>query len=127
MLLLGNMEDTSRIVHVGPLMAWQYVFGNSTAGCKSARRLGSSSCNTFSKRRVGENRRWRVAKKEIRNGDFDLIHIHCASDWSYKRKLSIAKVANAPVIFHIHSGKFDIDTTNLMRDYHVGLPLTVMV
>ena len=58
-------------------------------------------------------------KKEIKNGDFDLVHIHCASDWSYKRKLSIAKVANAPVVFHIHSGKFDIDTKGNLRDYHV--------
>ena len=64
-------------------------------------------------------RRWRIARNEIKNGDFDLVHIHCASDWSYKRKLSIAKVANWPVIFHIHSGRFDIDTKSDLSEYQV--------
>ena len=64
-------------------------------------------------------KRWRIAKKQIKNGDFDLVHIHSASDWSYRRKLSIAKVAKAPVVFHIHSGKFDIDTKSELKDYQV--------
>lgn len=110
-----------RVVHVGPLMApggmssvIQLLAANPPEGWRS------SSCNTFSRRGVLEKiKRWRTAKKEIKNGDFDLVHIHCASDWSYKRKLSIAKVANAPVVFHIHSGKFDIDTKGNLRDYHV--------
>jgi glycosyltransferase involved in cell wall biosynthesis len=64
-------------------------------------------------------KRWRVARKQIKNGDFDLVHIHSASDWSYRRKLSIAKVAKAPVVFHIHSGKFDIDTKSDLDNYQV--------
>ena len=64
-------------------------------------------------------KRWRIAKKEIKNGDFDLIHIHSAADWSYRRKVSIAKVANAPVIFHIHSGRFDIDAKSDLKNYQV--------
>jgi glycosyltransferase involved in cell wall biosynthesis len=64
-------------------------------------------------------KRWRIAKRQIKNGDFDLVHIHSASDWSYRRKLSIAKVAKAPVVFHIHSGKFDIDTKSELNDYQV--------
>ena len=110
-----------RVVHVGPLMApggmssvITLLAANPPEGWRA------SSCNTYSRRGALQKiRRWRVAKKEIRNGDFDLIHIHCASDWSYKRKLSIAKVAKAPVIFHIHSGRFDIDTKSDLSDYHV--------
>ena len=64
-------------------------------------------------------KRWRIAKKQIKNGDFDLVHIHCAAGWSYRRKLSIAKVANAPVIFHIHSGQFDIDAKSDLDEYQV--------
>ena len=110
-----------RVVHVGPLMApggmssvITLLAGNPPEGWRA------SSCNTYSRRGTLQKlRRWRVAKKEIRNGDFDLVHIHCASDWSYKRKLSIAKVSNAPVVFHIHSGRFDIDTKSDLSDYHV--------
>ncbi len=110
-----------RVVHVGPLMApggmssvITLLAANPPEGWRA------SSCNTYSRRGTLQKiRRWRVAKKEIRNGDFDLIHIHCASDWSYKRKLTIAKVAKAPVIFHIHSGRFDIDTKSDLSDYHV--------
>ena len=80
----------------------------------------ASTCNTFSTKGVMRKlKRWRIAKREIKNGNFDIVHIHCASDWSYKRKLSIAKVANAPVIFHIHSGKFDIDAKSDLKDYQV--------
>ena len=110
-----------RVVHVGPLMApggmssvITLLAANPPEGWRA------SSCNTYSRRGALQKiRRWSVAKKEIRNGDFDLIHIHCASDWSYKRKLSIAKVAKSPVIFHIHSGRFDIDTKSDLSDYHV--------
>ena len=80
----------------------------------------ASTCNTFSTKGVMRKlKRWRIAKREIKNGNFDIVHIHCASDWSYKRKLSIAKVANAPVIFHIHSGKFDIEAKSDLKDYQV--------
>ncbi|MDC0557239.1 glycosyltransferase family 4 protein [Candidatus Poseidoniaceae archaeon] len=80
----------------------------------------SSSCNTFSTKGIRRKiKRWNIAKKQIKNGDFDLVHIHSASDWSYRRKLSIAKVAKAPVVFHIHSGKFDIDTKSDLNDYQV--------
>ncbi len=110
-----------RVVHVGPLMApggmssvIKLLAANPPEGWRA------SSCNTYSRRGILQKlRRWRIARKEIKNGDFDIVHIHCASDWSYKRKLSIAKVANAPVIFHIHSGRFNIDTKSDLDDYHV--------
>ena len=110
-----------RVVHVGPLMApggmssvMTILAANPPEGWRA------SSCNTYSRRGWFQKlRRWRIARNEIKNGDFDLVHIHCASDWSYKRKLSIAKVAKAPVVFHIHSGRFDIDTKSDLSMYHV--------
>ena len=110
-----------RVVHVGPLMApggmssvIKLLAANPPEGWRA------SSCNTYSRRgKLQKLRRWRIARNEIKGGNFDIVHIHCASDWSYKRKLSIAKVANAPVIFHIHSGRFDIDTKSDLDDYHV--------
>ena len=110
-----------RVVHVGPLMApggMSSVIKLLAANPPKGWRV--SSCNTYSRRgKLQKLRRWRIARNEIKNGDFDIVHIHCASDWSYKRKLSIAKVAKAPVVFHIHSGRFDIDTKNDLDDYHV--------
>ena len=55
---------------------------------------------------------WRKAQTYLKKhaGDFDIIHIHSAAGWSYKRKLSLARTAikqNAQVVFHIHSGQFD--------------------
>ena len=110
-----------RVVHVGPLMApggmasvIKLLAANPPEGWRA------SSCNTFSRRgAIQKLRRWQIAKKEIKTGDFDLVHIHCAAGWSYKRKISIAKVANAPVIFHIHSGKFEIDAKSELKDYEI--------
>ena len=110
-----------RVVHVGPLMApggmasvIKLLAANPPEGWRA------SSCNTFSRRgSIQKLRRWQIAKKEIKTGDFDLVHIHCAAGWSYKRKISIAKVANAPVVFHIHSGNFDIDAKSELKDYEV--------
>ena len=110
-----------RVVHVGPLMA---PGGMSSVikilAANPPERWRTSSCNTYSRRgKIQKLRRWQIAKKEIKAGNFDLVHIHCASDWSYKRKISIAKVAKVPVIFHIHSGRFDIDTKSDLEDYQV--------
>lgn len=110
-----------RVVHVGPTMApggmasvIHLLAANPPDGWRG------SSCNTYSTKGLRRKiKRWRIAKKQIKTGDFDLVHIHCASDWSYRRKISIAKVANCPVIFHIHSGKFDIDTKSDLDNYQV--------
>jgi len=40
----------------------------------------------------------------------DVVHFHAASDWSWRRKIRLAGVARrlgAPVVIHLHSGKFD--------------------
>ena len=99
----GGMASVIKLLAANPPEGWR-----------------ASSCNTFSRRgAIQKMRRWQIAKKEIKTGDFDLVHIHCAAGWSYKRKISIAKVANAPVVFHIHSGKFDIDAKSELKDYEI--------
>ena len=55
---------------------------------------------------------WRKAQTYLKKhaGKFDIIHIHSAAGWSYKRKLSLARIVikqKTQVIFHIHSGQFD--------------------
>jgi glycosyltransferase involved in cell wall biosynthesis len=55
---------------------------------------------------------WRKAQSYLKNHakEFDIIHLHSAAGWSYRRKLSLARVAlkqNTQVVFHIHSGQFD--------------------
>ncbi len=110
-----------RVVHVGPTMA--------PGGMSSVIHLlaehppegwRASTCNTYSGKGIRRKiKRWRIAKKQIKNGNFDIVHIHSASGWSFKRKLSIAKIANAPVIFHIHSGNFNINAKSDLKNYQV--------
>ena len=55
---------------------------------------------------------WRKAQTylKIHAGEFDIIHLHSAAGWSYKRKLSLVRIAlkqKTQVVFHIHSGQFD--------------------
>jgi glycosyltransferase involved in cell wall biosynthesis len=55
---------------------------------------------------------WRKAQSYLKNHakEFDIIHIHSAAGWSYRRKLSLSRIAlkqNTQVVFHIHSGQFD--------------------
>ena len=109
-----------RVVHVGPLMApggmasvIKLLAANPPEGWRHHPAIHSQA------RSNTKMRRWQIAKKEIKTGDFDLVHIHCAAGWSYKRKISIAKVANAPVVFHIHSGKFDINAKSELKDYEI--------
>ena len=47
---------------------------------------------------------------KIHAKEFDIIHIHSAAGWSYRRKLKLAHIAikqKTRVVFHIHSGQFD--------------------
>ena len=55
---------------------------------------------------------WIKAKKFLATNidKYDIVHIHSAADWSYRRKISLAKTATKrgkQVVFHIHSGRFD--------------------
>ncbi len=67
--------------------------------------LNSHSSNGI----VGKLMAWKRAKKYLRSQGhrFDIIHLHSASDWSFRRKCSMAKIAKVlgvPCIMHIHSG-----------------------
>ena len=47
----------------------------------------------------------------------DIVHIHTAADWSWRRKarlIQLARKQDVPVVVHVHSGKFDrwLDTLN---------------
>lgn len=47
----------------------------------------------------------------------DIVHIHTAADWSWRRKarlIQLARKQGLPVVIHVHSGKFDrwLDTLN---------------
>jgi glycosyltransferase involved in cell wall biosynthesis len=55
---------------------------------------------------------WLGARRYLKrfSSKFDIIHIHCAADFSFRRKVNLAKIAQkngVPVVFQIHSGKFD--------------------
>ena len=56
---------------------------------------------------------WRVRKEldeRLRRGDVDIVHIHSATRWSWKRKIGLIKIAQkvgVPVVLSLHSGDFD--------------------
>jgi glycosyltransferase involved in cell wall biosynthesis len=60
---------------------------------------------------------WRRARRQIEKllqddskSRPDLVHIHSAADWSFRRKavvMLLCKKSNVPCVLHIHSGKFD--------------------
>lgn len=56
---------------------------------------------------------WKVRKElgdRLQRGNVDIVHIHTATRWSWKRKkglIKIAQRANVPVILSLHSGDFD--------------------
>ena len=55
---------------------------------------------------------WLGARRYLKrcSDKFDVVHIHCAADFSFRRKINLAKIVQkngVPVVFQIHSGKFD--------------------
>lgn len=76
-------------------------------------------CSTHPKNTLKKLWLWQRAKWKVRSSTADIIHIHSASGWSFRRKLSLAKKARSPVIFHIHSGQFDIQCRGLLESFHV--------
>ena len=103
-----------RVLHVGPCntpggmaKVIEILSKNPPEGW-TADSLNSHSSKGF----LSKVTKWREAKKFLKKNidDYDIIHIHSAADWSYWRKLSLANIATGfgkPVVFHIHSGKFD--------------------
>ncbi len=56
---------------------------------------------------------WRVRgelAQRLQRGDVDVVHIHTATRWSWKRKMGLIKIAQrvgVPVVLSLHSGDFD--------------------
>mgnify|MGYP001184031493 CR=1 FL=1 len=52
----------------------------------------------------------KILKMRLSKGGVDVVHIHAATRWSWRRKVGLIKIAqqqNIPVILSIHSGDFD--------------------
>ena len=56
---------------------------------------------------------WKVRRdlyERLQRGNVDIVHIHTATRWSWKRKkglIAIAEKAEVPIILSLHSGDFD--------------------
>lgn len=110
-----------KVLHVGPITSpggmskvMQLLSNNAPSGWES-----EVLCSTHPKNILKKLWLWQRAKWKVGRSSADIIHIHCASGWSFRRKLSIAKKAKSPVIFHIHSGQFDIQCRSLLETFHV--------
>ena len=103
-----------RVLHVGPCntpggiaKVIEILSQNPPTGWNADTLNSHSKGNIFAKLLA-----WRKAQTYLKNHarEFDIIHIHSAAGWSYRRKLSLARIAfkqNTRVVFHIHSGQFD--------------------
>ena len=103
-----------RVLHVGPCntpggmaKVIEILSENPPEGWVAETLNSHSNKGTFSKLAA-----WRKAKQFLHTNidDYDILHIHSAADWSYRRKLNLGKIASKrgkQIVFHIHSGKFD--------------------
>ena len=103
-----------RVLHVGPCntpggmaKVIEILSENPPEGWVAETLNRHSNKGTFSKLAA-----WRKAKHFLHTNidNYDIVHIHSAADWSYRRKLNLGKIASKrgkQVVFHIHSGKFD--------------------
>ena len=103
-----------RVLHVGPCntpggmaKVIEILSQNPPTGWNTETLNSHSKGNIFAKLLA-----WRKAHSYLKNHakEFDIIHIHSSAGWSYRRKLSLARIAlkqNTQVVFHIHSGQFD--------------------
>ena len=110
-----------KVLHVGPhnqrggiATVMKILVENPPKGWISEVVSTTSNSSVFSK-----IVQWRRAKRLVANSDADVVHIHSAADWSFRRKLSIAKKSNAPVVFHIHSGNFTTKCKEKLSKYLV--------
>ncbi len=67
---------------------------------------------------------WRVRNEldqRLMRGNVDIVHIHTATRWSWKRKkglIKIAQRANVPIVLSLHSGDFDRHCKERGPDVH---------
>lgn len=110
-----------RVLHVGPSEAQGGMATViSTLADNPPEGWTASICNTYSKSNlIKKLNKWREVRKFVQHAKYDLLHIHCASGWSYRRKLSISRAAKSPIVFHIHSGNFDIKAKSDLENYQI--------
>ena len=106
-----------RVLHVGPCYTpggmakvMQILADNPPDGwgaeLLSSHTVGSPISKWFAYRKAMKKFQRMLMSKE---DSLDLIHVHTAADWSWRRKKRFVKLANkfsVPCIIHIHSGKF---------------------
>ncbi len=108
-----------RVLHVGPAntpggMATviRTLGDNPPTGWSSQTIATHAEGSAFTKLFVWIKARRKIVQILSNNTDRpDIVHIHTAADWSFRRKSSIAmlcKKYDVPCIMHIHSGKFDL-------------------
>ena len=102
-----------RVLHVGPVntpggmgRVIQILSATPPKGWSAETLDSHSTGNVFSKIIA-----WFKAKKFIKQNAqrYDIIHFHSAAHFSFRRKLSLLKIAekeNVLTVFHIHSGAF---------------------
>ena len=111
--------DMRKVLHVGPCntpggmaKVIQILSQNPPEGWQAEVLSSHSPKNFIQKLNV-----WLKARKWIKKNykNYDVIHVHSAAGFSYRRKLNLARLSHKlgiSVIFHIHSGQFDRFASN---------------
>ena len=111
--------DMRKVLHVGPCntpggmaKVMEILSQNPPEGWQ-AEVLSSHSPKNF----IQKLNAWLKARKWIKKNykNYDVIHLHSAAGFSYRRKLNLARLSHKlgiSVIFQIHSGQFDRFASN---------------
>ena len=111
--------DMRKVLHVGPCntpggmaKVMEILSQNPPEGWQAEVLSSHSPKNFIQKLNV-----WLKARKWIKKNykNYDVIHVHSAAGFSYRRKLNLARLSHKlgiSVIFHIHSGQFDRFASN---------------
>ncbi len=110
--------DMRRVLHIGPCESpggmakvMQILADNPPDGWDAQLLSTHVKGNPFSKLQA-YRKAMKVFKRMINDdkSKIDLIHVHAAADWSWRRKKRFVRVANKfsiPCLIHIHSGQFE--------------------
>ena len=111
--------DMRKVLHVGPCntpggmaKVMEILSQNPPEGWQAEVLSSHSPKNLIQKLNA-----WLKARKWIKKNykNYDVIHVHSAAGFSYRRKLNLARLSHKlgiSVIFHIHSGQFDRFASN---------------
>ena len=123
-----------RVLHIGPcetpggMAKVMHILAENPPDGWEAEMISSHSVSGIF-RKIMVWRKVRAFLKENKS-KFDVVHIHSAAGFSYRRKLNLAKLAKKlgiPTIIHIHSGQFDKMAEKRKSIEKELLPFTVVV